>query len=617
MSIVRYPRPILAMRVGITGARDIEPAHIGRVERQIGEVLALVRDEMAAFAANSVVGRAYVKADGKAVLRFLSPLAVGSDQIAAKAAFDLGYHLYIPMPFEPDEYACDFASEADRTTLRELLRAAGEDRFVLDGARGDLESRSYEAVGRLVARLSDILIAVWDGKPGKGPGGTSDTLHFAAATGTPVVWIHASEDVVPRFIAESLDLTHPKPVALDWASSLRDHLDRLVMPPSHLRRHHHDFVGRLADLFKRDLFSPHEDHFAEVERPSRWPWRAYSALIRRMAGDSSTFPPLRCPVEEPARHWHDRYVLPDGRSSEYAARYRSSYVWVFLFATLSLVAGATALVVSLLGPAHYLSDPLAHAIATVFATAEFAFLSLILALVAYVRRHDWHERSIEYRLLAELCRKQQVLAPIGWELPFTAVEDLIGEEDGAPLDRAAWVAWLFAAERRAAPFPHGALTPTSKDVARQAVLDDLILSQIDYHVMRHRVSEAAGQRLEQLGIYIFFAIMVAVVAKLVFSHWIELPPIAILSGWLATVLPGVSAAFVGIRSYTELQLLAEQSKHMLSALHRARTHIERLDMARPLASQELGAEAAATAALMLQDLEGWARLFRLKGAEVG
>ena len=78
---------------------------------------------------------------------------------------------------------------------------------------------------------------------------------------------------------------------------------------------------------------------------------------------------------------------------------------------------------------------------------------------------------------------------------------------------------------------------------------------------------------------------------------------------------GISAAFVAIRGYAELQLLAEQSRHMAAELKRAQSRVERLDMTQPLASQDLGGEAAAVATLMLQDLDGWARLFRVKGME--
>jgi hypothetical protein len=94
-----------------------------------------------------------------------------------------------------------------------------------------------------------------------------------------------------------------------------------------------------------------------------------------------------------------------------------------------------------------------------------------------------------------------------------------------------------------------------------------------------------------------------------------------MHGWLlglglaGAILPGLSAAFVGIRAYAELELLAEQSDLMLKAMRHARGPIAELDTAAPLASQALGSALAAVTTLMLQDLQGWARLFRAKVVE--
>jgi hypothetical protein len=86
-------------------------------------------------------------------------------------------------------------------------------------------------------------------------------------------------------------------------------------------------------------------------------------------------------------------------------------------------------------------------------------------------------------------------------------------------------------------------------------------------------------------------------------------------GFLCVVLPATSAAAVGIGSYAEWRLLAEESKHMQDMLKSARRKIKNIPLGRSLASQDLGEEAYAVAALMLQDLEGWQRLFRIKNLE--
>ena len=51
------------------------------------------------------------------------------------------------------------------------------------------DSRSYEAAGRAMLNQSDLLIAVWDGQPGHGPGGTGQVVDEALRRGVPVVWI--------------------------------------------------------------------------------------------------------------------------------------------------------------------------------------------------------------------------------------------------------------------------------------------------------------------------------------------------------------------------------------------------------------------------------------------
>ena len=42
------------------------------------------------------------------------------------------------------------------------------------------------AAGRLLVERSDRLIAVWDGLPARGPGGTADVVAYARALSRPV-----------------------------------------------------------------------------------------------------------------------------------------------------------------------------------------------------------------------------------------------------------------------------------------------------------------------------------------------------------------------------------------------------------------------------------------------
>jgi len=611
--------PALTLRIGITGARTLGTAQCPRLSAELYAVLLAAREAMALVSARDhSVAAAYRHAPGETPLpslRFLSPLARGADRLAAREALALGYTLHVPMPFPQAEYEKDFDAPEDLAEFRALLAQANEDQVTLDGDHGPEMNRAYEAVGRYVVRHCDLLIAIWDGAPSAGRGGTADIVHYAAGAGVPVWWLHAAEERAPVWIADIQDLRHPRPAPADAAATLHNYLAAIIQPPAPVHRHRHGIIGRLARLGQHGRVSPEIEYFAEQERKRRWPWRAYANFIHWTSGIDPPRTRPRRPDDPVARYWFDRYLPADARAGEYAARYRSAYVWVFGLGTLALFVGALALLLPLLRPSAGWLEKLWDALAVVFALAELAALLLILGLVTLGMRRDWHEHSIEYRLLAELCRKQQALAPMGWALPITAVRSMTTADRPAS-DRGAWVAWLFAADQRAAPLPRGNLAYAAQGAPRSAVLEELIAEQRAYHRARWKMAETASHSLEHWGEVLFGIVVICVGLKLA-VHGLASPGWAVPFGLAATVLPGLSAAFVGIRAYAELQLLADQSRHMAAELERAHQRVERLDTTRPLASQDLGAEAAAVATLMLQDLEGWARLFRVKGMEAG
>ena len=163
--------------------------------------------------------------------------------------------------------------------------------------------------------------------------------------------------------------------------------------------------------------------------------------------------------------------------------------------------------------------------------------------------------------------------------------------------------------------PTGTLDKDRVDAARQAALRDLIDDQIAYHDAREAQYRSAGGRLVIAGEVLFVLVLLLVGCKL----WLlrGSPP----DGWLVglglagAILPALSAAFVGIRAYAELELLAEQSRAMLKTMCHAGDQIKELDPAAPIASQALGSALAAVVTSMLDDLQGWALLVRAKVVE--
>jgi hypothetical protein len=636
------PRPRLGVRVGVTGHRTLN----AELRDKVRDVLESVRRAMKDLARDTAVGEFYVPNKAAepldSIMRVLSPLASGADRLVAEVALDLGYELYVPMPFARDEYKADFQQpDGNLQRFEELFVLAGQNWLALDGdpASGN-RAYGYENVGRFVVRHSDVLIAIWDGKPAAGRGGTAEIVYYAASNGVPVWWIHANDaSKPPVWIADAQDLRDPLPAAESAKEQLRSYLERQVRPPKPLDVSCHGRFEKMARWRLDPRESPVSEYYAEQPRPVPRRWRIYNWLMREASGCDPPWTPARRPKDPVAAYWFDFYQPADERAGEYAKRYRSTYVWIFILATFALLSGVFANVFHSAFETWGAFNPdgggkavavfLENSVVFIWTFLELVLLAVIFAVVMFALRGDWHRRSIEYRLLAELYRKQQVLAPLGNAVSLGAVRHIVDrldsdleaqDESGEPVDgpdRAAWVAWVFAACQRAAPLPHGDAERLLPEAVDQGLVEGLIEEQLQYHRGRRDMARAADKTFETYGGWSFIAVIAAVLLKLAaivlgWGSFYEL-----LFGSLAVGFAAISAAFVGIRSYAELQLLGEQSHHMLDELQQAKARVERIrkDLPRPLAFQDLGAEAQRVAILMLQDLEGWARLFRGKAIE--
>lgn len=114
------------------------------------------------------------------VERALTSLAVGTDQVFAEEALLQSIDVDAIIPF--DGYERCFEGRAVES-YRDLLKRC-DDVVVLDRAGSDQEA--FLAAGIRVADECDLLIAVWDGKPAEGLGGTADVVAHALSRGRAV-----------------------------------------------------------------------------------------------------------------------------------------------------------------------------------------------------------------------------------------------------------------------------------------------------------------------------------------------------------------------------------------------------------------------------------------------
>ena len=122
-----------------------------------------------------------------AELRLHTALASGSDQLAAKSARSTGYSVRALLPFSPDDYRHDFSIGDERDEFERELDAADEV-AALPGDRAAAED-AYVSVGKKMIEASDVIVAIWDGEEGRGPGGTAHVVELARQSAVPVIHI--------------------------------------------------------------------------------------------------------------------------------------------------------------------------------------------------------------------------------------------------------------------------------------------------------------------------------------------------------------------------------------------------------------------------------------------
>ncbi|MET9632073.1 hypothetical protein ABZX92_31895 [Lentzea sp. NPDC006480] len=110
----------------------------------------------------------------------VSCLADGADAVFAQAVLDAGGSLVAVLPAA--EYR-ESLPEEFRPVYDRLLARAGE---VVQLPFVTPDPVAYLEAGKRMVDESDSLLAVWDGQPGRGPGGTADVVAYARSRGVPV-----------------------------------------------------------------------------------------------------------------------------------------------------------------------------------------------------------------------------------------------------------------------------------------------------------------------------------------------------------------------------------------------------------------------------------------------
>lgn len=125
--------------------------------------------------------RGFLERLGDPDLIGITCLADGADQLFARAVLDHGGVLEVVVPAQRYRDGLEPASAREEYD-RLFARACHVERLSF----AESTEQAHMAAGRFIVETSDVLVAVWDGKPARGLGGTADVVRYARELGVPV-----------------------------------------------------------------------------------------------------------------------------------------------------------------------------------------------------------------------------------------------------------------------------------------------------------------------------------------------------------------------------------------------------------------------------------------------
>ena len=581
------PQVPFTLCVGITGHRHeaLPPEYLPQLPGQIRDALKMLMRGAAAVQASAA--NCFAAGDPRFV--FVSALADGADQIAAEAALELGFSLQVALPFARDDYRCDFNRPEAATRFDSLLGKA-ERVLELPGSR-EHEPEAYMMAGRATVAHSDVLIAVWDGLPARGRGGTAEVVELAIKRGSPVIHLPVGGAIParivwsafdPMVVTEGLQATAERPFD---AAHVEQTLAAELLPPTDPQER--GFLRQFAHERRRGYririeyplllavtgvkrFKPGNFRDSHCAAQIDEEWRGYvDVQIDRQGGESSV------DLLKEAYSWSDRLA------GHFAQTYRSGHVFNFVLGGIAVCIG--------------LSGFMAPHASLQLALFEFIITLCIILNTKMGVRNQWHRRWLDYRQLAERLRPMRSLKLLGIAAP-----DPPGSITNPVSAR--WIDWYAGAIWRVMGCPSGIIDKAREAELARAVGTFEIAPQVSYHHRSADQIDTLDQRLEKVAGWLFMAtlfVSIAVITGYAFAPFI----VQEFNSWFQLVssgFPALGTAVFGIRFQGDFGGSALRSEATANTLGQIDAELMRgVELPR---AADLTEQAART---MLADLDEW------------
>jgi len=528
------------------------------------------------------------------LLRLHTPLATGSDQLAAQSARKYDFRLRALLPFTVSEYSRDFQG-VELEEFKDYLEDA-DNVMSLPGDRSALDA--YVLVGKAVIAASDVIVAIWDGEPGNGPGGTAHVVEMALREGVPVIHLlidRASVEASTIRLITGGDLEKLELAELDTVEQYTELLADILAPHAKIEREHIMEYYRETEN-RRNIRIEYPVLLALLgvkPLPSR-PWLQDSIateIERERSIVRAHYPPsIRMPLER-------GYGWANFLAIRYAQRFRSGHITNYALS-------AFAVIVALLGL-------LVPSVKIYLVMLELLIIGALFYNTSVGKKGDWHRRWLQYRHLAESLRPLIYLKRIGLTGPPFRSDFISGahrKEAGTD-----WTRWYAAAIWREMASPGGEMSRQQVRILADAVIEEQIIPQAEYHEKNSERMHELDHRLHEVGNFLMGGVIATcvlfIIGYLTVPHHVHSMTNLIVV--LTAGLPAAGAAVFGMRGHGEHLLQANRSAESAAALRQNAKRLAQIDDI-----EELAEELQTTSYIMLADLNEWTTTYSERSLEV-
>ena len=255
----------------------------------------------------------------------------------------------------------------------------------------------------------------------------------------------------------------------------------------------------------------------------------------------------------------------DALAQYYSTLYRSAATLIYMFASLAVAAALTPIVLFFVFGVKSGEDPhgwwVPHELETLWLFVELFLITSVIVLLLGGRRWRWHERYIDYRLIAENLRILRHLLPLG----RTAQNTRVPAHDRAGDPTVTWAFWHYRAIVRAAGLIPGRYDPTYVSACTN-VWEVYVGKQEKYHRDILDGLRPLLRRLKFIEAMLLVCTVLACIAHVVihnlFPTWEHAPAFATAMTCLAALLPGVGASLFAWLRFLDAETV-EKREHAM------------------------------------------------------